>query len=231
MITERDAKSGRHQQHCEQGEVEPINTEIPQVNRHCSECENKCADQERTRRPIDAAGWNTENQGVDVGADHLLSDVGRPRITSSFFQECTPPQCVQVNLCVFSLAVGQRFSSIVLPVSVSFDVEGQGTSKLLMLGPAFGFGGRGGSNKNLLAMSESINDASFGRVVGRHLHLHPVPDRKANEPPLAHLPGNVRENEMVVRKRDAKHGSRKHRRNGALQFDGFFRIHDAYGFR
>jgi hypothetical protein len=50
------------------------------------------------------------------------------------------------------LAVAQRFSSIVLPVSVSFEVEGQRTSKLLMLGPTFGFGRRGGSNKNLVAI-------------------------------------------------------------------------------
>jgi hypothetical protein len=92
-----------------------------------------------------------------------------------------------VNFCVFTFAVRQRFSSIVRPVSVSFDVEGQRTSKLLMLAPAFGFGRRGGSKKNLLAMSESINNASFGGVVGRHLHFYPVPECKANET-LAHLP-------------------------------------------
>jgi hypothetical protein len=66
------------------------------------------------------------------------------------FQECTPPQCAQVNLCVFSFAVDQRFSSIVRPVSVSFDVERQRTSKLLMVGPVFTFGRRGGSNRNLV---------------------------------------------------------------------------------
>jgi hypothetical protein len=152
----------------------------------------------------------------------------RPRITSSFFQECTPPQCAQVNLCVFSLALGQRFSSIVLPVSVSFDVEGQRTSKLLMLGPAFTFGRRGGSKRNLLAISESINDARFGGVVGRHLHFHSITDCKPNETPLAHFSGDVRENQMIVRKRDTEHGSRKHRHNGALQFDRFLGIHDAH---
>jgi hypothetical protein len=102
----------------------------------------------------------------EFSKDYRLVDVGRPRITSSFFQECTLPQCAQVNLCVFSLTVGQRFSSIVIPVSVSFDVEGQRTNKLLMLGPVFAFGRRGGSNKNLVAMSESINDARLGGVVG-----------------------------------------------------------------
>jgi hypothetical protein len=30
---------------------------------------------------------------------------------------------------------------------------------------------------------------------------------------------------MIVRKRDAKHGSGQHRHNSALQLNGFFRIH------
>src|SRR5882757_1645443 len=94
-----------------------------------------------------------------------FTQVGRPRITSAFVQVLTLPQFTQVNLCVFSLTVCQRFSSIVLPVSVSFDVEGQRTSRLLRLGPAFALGRRGGSNKNLVAMSESINNSRFGGVV------------------------------------------------------------------
>ena len=129
-----------------------------------------------------------------------------------------------MNFCVFILAVGQRFSSIVRPVSVSFDVEGQRTSKLLMLGPVFGFGRRGGSKRNRVAMSESINDASFARVVWRHLHSYSITNCQANES-LAHLSGDVRQNKMLVRKRDAKHRPGKHHRDGALQFDGFFRIH------
>jgi len=47
--------------------VEPIKAEIPQVKRHYRERENKCADQKRTRRPIDTANWNTENQGREFG--------------------------------------------------------------------------------------------------------------------------------------------------------------------
>ena len=129
-----------------------------------------------------------------------------------------------MNFCVFTVAVCQSLSSIVLPVSVSFDVEGQRTSKLLIVTPAFALGRRGGSKKNLVAISESINDASFGGVIGRHLHFHSVPNREANET-LPHLSGNMRENEMIVRKRDAKHGSGKHRHNGAFQLNGFFRIH------
>ena len=93
-----------------------------------------------------------------------------------------------------------------------------------MLGPVFSFGRRGGSKKNRVAILESINDAGFGGVVRRHLHFHPVPNCKPNET-FAHLPGNVRENEMIVRERDAKHGSGEHRHDSAFQLDGFFRIH------
>jgi len=67
-----------------------------------------------------------------------------------------------VNFCVFTVAACQRFSSIVLPVSVSFEVEGQRTSKLLMLRPVFAFARRGGSKKNLVAISESINNVKHG---------------------------------------------------------------------
>ena len=42
--------------------MKPVYPEIPQVKRHCRECEHKSANQERARRPIDAAGRNTENQ-------------------------------------------------------------------------------------------------------------------------------------------------------------------------
>src|SRR5437870_9908518 len=136
-------------------------------------------------------------------------------MTSCFVQLWTPPQCAQVTFCVFNLAIGQRFSSIVLPVSVSFDVEGQRTSKLLMLGPSFVLGRRGGSKRNRVAISESINDASLGGVVRRHLHFYPIPDCKSNET-LAHLPGDMRENQMIVRQRDAKHSSEEHRHDGAF---------------
>jgi hypothetical protein len=42
--------------------MKPIHPEIPQIKRHCRECENKSANQERTRRPIDAIDRDTENQ-------------------------------------------------------------------------------------------------------------------------------------------------------------------------
>ena len=84
VITERDAEARRDQQHREQGEMEPIKTEIPQVKRHCGERENKCADQERTRRPINAAGRNAEDQEGSLG-----------RITSSLYR----PSENNVRLC------------------------------------------------------------------------------------------------------------------------------------
>jgi len=67
VITERDAEAGRGQHHCKHRELEPVDTEIPQVQRHCRKCENNRADQERTRRPINVAGGNTENQGREFG--------------------------------------------------------------------------------------------------------------------------------------------------------------------
>ena len=100
-----------------------------------------------------------------LSAINYQLDVALPRITSCFAHVWTLPQCAQVNFCALTLAVCQRFSSIVRPVSVSFDVEGQRTSKLLIFGPAFIFGRRGGSKKNLVGMSESIHDARLSGVV------------------------------------------------------------------
>jgi len=119
-----------------------------------------------------------------------------------------------------SLAVAQHFSSIVLPVSVSFDVEGQRTSRLLMFEPAFIFCRRGGSKKNRLAISESIHDARFSGVIWRHLHPYSIANCEANKS-LAHLPGDVRKNQVIVRKRNAKHGSGKDRHDRALDGDRF----------
>jgi|GEM_PF-3365519 len=145
-------------------------------------------------------------------------------MTSFFVQVWTLPQCAHVNFCVFTFAIGQRAASMVRPVSVSFDVEGQRTSRLLILRPAFALGRLGGSKKNRVAMSESINDASLAGVVWRHLHSYSITDSEANET-FAHLSGDVRENKMFVRKCDTKHRPGKHHHNGALQFDGFFGIH------
>src|SRR5262249_23503865 len=91
---------------------------------------------------------------------------GLPRTTSSLVQLWTPPQCAQVNLWRFTFAAGQSFSSIVRPVSVSRDVDGQRTSRLLILGSAFFGRGRGGWNRNRDGISEPVNDPRLGGIVG-----------------------------------------------------------------
>src|SRR6476646_2187015 len=73
---------------------------------------------------------------------------GLPRTTSSLVQLWTAPQYAQVNFCFFTLAAGQSFSSMVRPVSVSLEVEGQRTRRLFIPAVAFAFCRRGGSNKN-----------------------------------------------------------------------------------
>jgi len=79
-------------------------------------------------------------------------------------------------------------------------------------------------------MSESINNTSFRGVVRRHLHFHSITDCKPNKA-FAHLSGNVREDQTLVRESDAKHGPGQDHRNGPLQFYGFLRIHDVDFFR
>ena len=66
MITECDAESSRRQQHSEHSEVEAIYAKIPYVQRHCRECENKRADQERTGGPVNAVNRNAKNQGAGI---------------------------------------------------------------------------------------------------------------------------------------------------------------------
>src|SRR5690349_20230671 len=61
MIAERDAEAGCGQQHSGNDEMKPINPEVPQVERHRSQREKKCANQEGARRPIDPIGWNSKN--------------------------------------------------------------------------------------------------------------------------------------------------------------------------
>ena len=61
MIAERDAEAGCGQQHSGNDEMKPINPEVPQVERHRSQREKKCADQEGARRPINSIGWNSED--------------------------------------------------------------------------------------------------------------------------------------------------------------------------
>jgi hypothetical protein len=120
--------------------------------------------------------------------------------------------------------VAQCLSSTVFPVSVSFDVEGQRTSKLLMFGPGLVFGRRGGSKKNLTGL-ESVDDARFRGVVRRHLEFDAVANRQPNET-LTHPSGNVCEHEVLIRQRNTKHCPGQYSHNRSLDLDGFFGIHD-----
>jgi hypothetical protein len=49
--------------------LEPIKTEVPQVQRHCCQREKKSTDQERAGRPIDAIGRNAENHWRNLEKD------------------------------------------------------------------------------------------------------------------------------------------------------------------
>ena len=135
-----------------------------------------------------------------------------------------------MNFCRFTFAVGQSFSSIVRPVSVSRDVDGQRTSKLLILGGAFFGFGRGGSKRNRVVIYniylEPVNDPRLGGIVGRHFHFHTVANCQADKT-FAHFARNVREHEMVVRQRDPEHRPWQDAHNGAFEADCFFRIHYA----
>ena len=61
MIAERNAEAGCGQQHCGNDEMKPINPKVPNVERHRSQGEKKCADQEAARRPIDSIGWDSKD--------------------------------------------------------------------------------------------------------------------------------------------------------------------------
>src|SRR6266404_8961718 len=92
---------------------------------------------------------------------------GLPSTTYSLVLLWTAPQWTQVNLCPFTFAAGQRFSSIVRPVSVSFDVDGQRTRRLLILRAFFLGRGRGRSNRNREGIYlEPVNDPRLGGIVG-----------------------------------------------------------------
>lgn len=85
--------------------MEPINTEIPQVQRHCSKREKKRADQERAGRPVNAVLGDSKShlgnfvesryqlrkgawlsRSFTLSTDNYQLDIGRQRITSFLVQ-------------------------------------------------------------------------------------------------------------------------------------------------
>jgi hypothetical protein len=84
-------------------------------------------------------------------------------MTSALVQLWTEPQCAQVNLCVFSFDVAQRFSSTVFPVSMSLDVDGHRISRLFIPALGFAFCRRGGSKRNRRAMLKADKRSALWR--------------------------------------------------------------------
>jgi hypothetical protein len=72
-----------------------------------------------------------------------------------------------------------------------------------------------------LFLCEPINDASLVDIVRRHFEFHAVTNRKANKT-FAHFPRNMREHEVFVRQRDAKHCAWKNGQDCPFHLDSFF---------
>ena len=62
--------------------------------------------------------------------------------------------------------------------------------------------------KNFIFLCEPINDTRLVDIVRRHLEFYTIANRQANKT-FAHLSGNVREHETLVRQRNAKHRAGK----------------------
>ena len=75
---------------------------------------------------------------------------------------------------------------------------------------------------------ESIHYPCLGSIVGRHFDLYSISDGQTNES-LAHLARDMREYQMIVCQRYAKHGSGQDGSDCPLQLDRFFRIHHRRG--
>jgi hypothetical protein len=126
-----------------------------------------------------------------------------------------------------TLAAAHKLSSIVLPVGVSFAVEGHLTRMRLMIGLFVSFGTVVAKNFiTEIPSAKPINDARLVDIVGGHFQLHPVADSQANKA-FTHLSGNMRENEMFVRELNAKHCACENGNDFSFQLDRFPGIHDA----
>jgi hypothetical protein len=130
-------------------------------------------------------------------------------------------------LLFLTLAPAHKLSSIVLPVGVSFAVEGHLTKMRLIIGLFVSFGTVVAKNFiTKIPLAKPINDARFVDIVGGHFQFHPVADGQANKA-FAHLSGNVCENEMFVRELNAKHCACENGNDFSFQLDRFPGIHDA----
>lgn len=83
MITECNAEARDSQERRGNDEVKPINTEVPEIQRHCGQRQNKGADQEGAGDPIDPVGRNSENQGKGKVVSSVTVQLARGKITEA----------------------------------------------------------------------------------------------------------------------------------------------------
>src|SRR5262245_26653608 len=77
-----------------------------------------------------------------------------------------------------------------------------------------------------MRLGVSVSNARLTEVIGRHLHLHLVTDRNADEI-FSHLAGDMREHLVTVGKRDTEHRPRQDLGYRSRQFNWFFFSHEA----
>jgi len=65
MIAKRDAEPGAEKHHPEQPDLEPVQAEMPQVKRHCGQCEKKGANEKNAGFPMDAMKRNAKNHSSE----------------------------------------------------------------------------------------------------------------------------------------------------------------------
>lgn len=75
--------------------------------------------------------------------------------------------------------------------------------------------------KRLKNISESINNACFIEIVGCHFQFDVVACGQSNEP-FSHFTRDMRQNQMIVRQRNAEHASRQDGNYSAVNSNTFF---------
>ena len=79
MIAKGDAKAGGAKQNEKQDYLEPIDSEIPEVDGDGGDGEDESSDKERARYPINAMEWNAGKHA------RLLTTCSQRAKTTSFF--------------------------------------------------------------------------------------------------------------------------------------------------
>jgi len=74
------------------------------------------------------------------------------------------------------------------------------------------------NNLEFKKSTKAENDPRFRRVVRRHFHLHFIAHDKSDKA-LPHFAGNMSQHLVTTWQRHLEHGSSKHRRNRAFDFN------------